>query len=197
MISYNNSLYSIGHGHKTAEEFIKELQSFSVQFLIDVRSYPYSKWAPHFNRGIIEDWLSQVGIKYGYMGDIIGGKPQNDCCYDEEGYFDYHKMADIPGFKEGLSRLVIANNKHYIVGLMCSEADPSQCHRSKLIGRELYFNYNIDIAHIIGIGKAVRQSVIMVELTKGKWTPEGTLFGDCEPPFFRSRETYMDKNEDE
>ena len=87
MLFKNNTLYSIGHGHKTVEEFIDELQSFSIQFLVDVRTSPYSKWAPHFNRGIIEHWLSQAGIKYGYMGDIIGGKPQNDSCYDDEGYF--------------------------------------------------------------------------------------------------------------
>ena len=53
-----------------------------------------------FNRGIIEHWLSQAGIKYGYMGDIIGGKPQNDSCYDDEGYFDYHKMAEIPRLRK-------------------------------------------------------------------------------------------------
>ena len=194
MLFKNNTLYSIGHGHKTVEEFIDELQSFSIQFLVDVRTSPYSKWAPHFNRGIIEHWLSQAGIKYGYMGDIIGGKPKNDSCYDDEGYFDYHKMAEIPRFKEGLNRLVVANNKHFIVGIMCTETDPTQCHRSKLIGRELYFNHEINMSHIITIGKSVKQSVIMTELTKGEWLPEGNLFGSCEPPFFRSRKSYRDYN---
>ena len=103
-------------------------------------------------------------------------------------------MMMIPRFKEGLNRLVVANNKHFIVGIMCTETDPTQCHRSKLIGRELYFNHEINMSHIITIGKSVKQSVIMTELTKGEWLPEGNLFGSCEPPFFRSRKSYRDYN---
>ena len=134
-----SSLYSIGHGQKTQEEFLAELKSFDIHFLVDVRTSPYSKWVPQFNQGIIEGWLQQAGIRYIYMGDYIGGRPLNDICYDVEGYFDYHRMAEEPSFKTGLHRLVDANSKNCRVAIMCSESDPSECHRSKLIGRELYF----------------------------------------------------------
>jgi uncharacterized protein (DUF488 family) len=40
----NNTIFSIGHGNKTIEEFILELKSFDIQYLIDVRSIPYSKY---------------------------------------------------------------------------------------------------------------------------------------------------------
>lgn len=185
-----SSIYSIGHGHKTQEEFIAELQSFGIQYLIDVRTNPYSRWSPQFNQGTIELWLKAAGIIYGYMGNQIGGKPQNDSCYDEDGFFDYHKMAETPSFKEGLCRLVDANNKQLIVAIMCTESDPSQCHRSKLIGRELYFGYQIEIPHIISINKSISQSHIMKELTHGTWEPSGNLFGECEPPYFKSRKAY-------
>lgn len=186
------SIYSIGHGHKTQEEFIYELQSFHIQYLIDVRTNPSSKWAPQFNQGAIKHWLKAAGIIYGYMGDSIGGKPQSEDYYDEEGYFDYHKMAEVPAFKKGLKRLLDANSQGLHVAVMCTESDPLLCHRSKLIGRELYFGHSINIPHIISADKVITQTQIMTELTKGDWLPEGDLFGHCEPPYFKSRKAYRD-----
>lgn len=186
------SIYSIGHGHKTQEEFIDELQYFHIQYLIDVRATPFSKWSPQFNQGVIEQWLKAAGIIYGYMGNSIGGRPQDDTCYDEEGFFDYRKMAEVPAFKEGLKRLLNANSQGLYVAVMCTESDPLQCHRSKLIGRELYFGQGINMPHIIGVGKTISQTQIMTELTKGDWLPGGNLFGRCEPPYFKSRKAYKD-----
>ena len=40
-----STLYSIGHGNKTIEEFEEELRSFGILYLIDVRTKPYSKVA--------------------------------------------------------------------------------------------------------------------------------------------------------
>ena len=78
---------------------------------------------------------------------------------------------------------------------MCSESDPSECHRSKLIGRELYFVYQISMNHIVAINKIVRQEEIMRMLTKGAWEPGGNLFGECEPPYFKSRKPYKNVTE--
>lgn len=192
-----SSLYSIGHGQKPIEEFVNELKSFGIEYLIDVRTSPYSKWASHFNKGIIEKWLTQAGLKYGYMGDVIGGRPINDACYDDLGYFDYQKMANEPTFVRGILRLVEANKQHCKVAVMCSESDPSECHRSKLIGRELYFKYDLKMTHIIGIGKTTSQEAIMQILTKNTWEPNGNLFGESEPPFFKSRKAYKNVSEPE
>lgn len=185
-----SSLYSIGHGQKSMEEFLSELKSFDIQFLVDVRTIPFSRRVPQFNREIIEIWLKQAGIRYVYMGDNIGGRPQRDVCYDEDGYFDYHRMAEEYSFQAGLHRLVDANSKNCRVAVMCSEAEPSECHRSKLIGRELYFNYHISMSHIVAVNKIITQEAIMRILTKGVWEPVGNLFGDCEAPYFRSRKSY-------
>lgn len=186
-------IYSIGHGHKTIEEFIKELQSFSVQYLIDVRSSPFSKWATHFNQGSIEHILRNHNIRYVFMGDTIGGRPLDNSYYDGEGFFDYKKMAENPDFLAGLSRLVDAQNKGCIVATMCTETEPSQCHRSKLIGRELFFRHDINMQHIIAPNKTIAETDILINLTNGNWQPFDNLFGSPEPPFFKSRKTY--KNE--
>ena len=186
-------IYSIGHGHKTIEEFIKELQSFSIRYLIDVRSSPFSKWATHFNQGTIDNILKTYNIRYVFMGDVIGGRPLDDSCYDEYGFFDYKKMAECSSFITGLSRLVDAQNKGCVVATMCSETEPSQCHRSKLIGRELYFKHNINMQHIIAPNKTIQETEILVNLTNGNWQPYDNLFGTPEPPYFKSRKAY--KNE--
>lgn len=190
-----SSLYSIGHGHKTMEEFISELQSFNIQFLIDVRSSPYSKWSPHFNQDNIELFLGSQNIKYIYMGDSVGGRPHDDFCYDENGYFDYQKMAASPQFISGLQRLIKANSLGYKVAIMCSESDPSQCHRSKLIGRELYFGNDINMQHIIAKNEVIMEEEIIIELTKGSWDPN-LLFNDYQP-YFKSRKSYKNDSESE
>lgn len=184
-------LYSIGHGQKSFEEFVRELRSFDIDFLVDVRSVPYSKWASHFNREFLEKGLRECAIRYAFMGDSIGGRPLNDNCYDSDGFFDYQKMALMPEFIAGLQRLINANSQHIRVAVMCSESNPAECHRSKLIGRELYFGADIAMSHIIAPSKIRTQAEIMTELDKGKgnW-PDGNLFDEPIPPFFKSRKAY-------
>ena len=56
-------LYSIGHSNKTIEELISELRLYGIQYLIDVRSMPYSKYHPHFSEiGYQSDWCHQVWL---------------------------------------------------------------------------------------------------------------------------------------
>lgn len=189
-------LYSIGHGQKPFGEFVQELMSFGIEFLVDVRSFPFSKWAPQFNRGTIECLLAGSAIRYAYMGDSIGGRPSDDECYDSEGFIDYRKMAAMPQFVGGLNRLVKANAQRRKVAVMCSESNPSECHRSKLIGRELYFGRGIAMSHITAPGLFRTQEEIMEELDKdkGNW-PSGDLFGQPMPPYFKSCKPYKSKAE--
>lgn len=191
-----SDIYSIGHGHKTIEEFVEELRSFNVEYVIDVRSTPFSKWAEHFNKGFFENVLKKYNIKYLYMGDVIGGRPLNDACYDDEGYFDYKKMAEVPTFINGLTRLVTAYTKGCVVSVMCSETEPFQCHRSKLIGRELYFKYNINMKHILAPKKAITEVEVLKEIDKS-WFPEPDLFGEISKPYFKSSKIYKKEIKEE
>lgn len=189
------SLYSIGHGQKPIEEFYNELLSFGIQYVIDVRSSPYSKWAPQFNQQDIALFLKSHNIVYVYMGDTIGGRPNSDSCYDDEGHFDYEKMAEVPAFQNSLERLVSANKQQLNVAIMCSESDPSLCHRSKLIGRELYDKYQINMKHIIEPNKVIDECSLIIALTKGSWTPY-SLFGEEPMPHFKSRKAYKEEAEE-
>ena len=195
-MNIQTTLYSIGHGQKTLEEFYEELTSFNIQYVIDVRSSPYSKWAPQYNQREIAQYLRNNNIVYAYMGNIIGGRPINNLCYDSEGHFDYEKMAQESSFKKGLNRLVNANEKQFNVAVMCSESDPALCHRSKLIGRELYENYHINMKHIVSAGKFVDEIHVIMELTKGQWTPSNQNLFPYPMPYFKSKKIYKEETEE-
>ena len=81
------------------------------------------------------------------MGDVLGGLPKDESL-KTNGKMDYSKMKEVPEFKNGISRLLCANEKQIRVCVMCSESDPSHCHRSKLIGEALREKV-VNMQHIV------------------------------------------------
>src|ERR1039458_10065985 len=158
-------IYSIGHGSKKIEDFLKELNSFQISYLIDIRSSPYSKFNPQFNREMLKHELEKANITYVYLGDSLGGLPNDRSCY-VDGKVDYDIIKEKTFFKEGLERLIIANEKDIKIAVMCSETKPEECHRSKLIGQEL-LKHNISMQHIVSPYKTKGQITVMNELNKG------------------------------
>jgi uncharacterized protein (DUF488 family) len=179
------TIYSIGHGNKKFEEFIQELKSFDIQFLLDIRSKPFSKWNPQFNQNELKFKLELNKIKYVFVGDTLGGLPEDRSCYDFNGKVVYDLIKEKDFFKEGLERLTTANEKQIKIAIMCSESKPEECHRSKLIGQEL-LKKKISLKHIISDKMVKSQEAIMAELTKGKGTVD--LFGN--EIDFTSRKSY-------
>lgn len=154
-------IYSIGHGNKSIETFIEELLFFKIDYLIDVRSIPYSKseFIQQFNQDVLSKSLSNKGIKYIFMGKELGGLPKDDLCYTS-GRVDYSKLKENIFFKDGLKRLVVANDKQLKIAIMCSESNPAECHRTKLIGEELT-KKNINLNHIIKNKEILSQKEVM------------------------------------
>lgn len=183
------SIYSIGHGNKSIETLIDELRHFGIDYLIDIRSKPYSKYSPHFNQNSLKFSLLEKKITYVFMGDILGGLPDDQTCYTN-GYVDYVKLKEKDFFKTGLQRLITANDKKIKVVIMCSESKPEECHRTKLIGEELR-KKGINLKHITRTKNKLKQLLIksqnevMLEVA-----PNGTinLFG--EEMSFGSRKKY-------
>ena len=180
------SLYTIGHGNRKQEDFLAVLKDYGIQYLIDVRSQPYSKFNPQFNQNDLKYFLESHGIKYIFMGDSIGGRPKDTSCYDNEGKVDYEVLKTKEFFIQGIDRLKIAHNKDINVVIMCSESKPCECHRSKLIGRALITD-NIVLKHIDENGKLKDQTTVINELNKG--LSEIDLFGN--PLNVTSRKAYL------
>jgi len=128
-----NVIFTAGHSNVPAGEFVDMLLRHSIDMVVDVRSSPYSKYAPHFSRDPLRDYLAGAGIGYEFMGDCLGGKPTKDDYLDQKGNPDYGKMAADRWFREGIDRLITLAGEHNIC-LMCSEEDPARCHRSGLLG---------------------------------------------------------------
>ena len=89
-----STIYSIGHGNKEIEDFIKEVKSFEIHFLLDIRSKPFSKWNPQFNQSELKLKLEENGIKYVFVGDALGGLPEDRSCYDYDGKVVYDLIKD-------------------------------------------------------------------------------------------------------
>ena len=145
-------ILTIGHSRHPLERFIALLQEAQVTALTDVRSAPLSRFSPHFNRGALAASLAAQDIVYVFLGKELGGRPQQQSLFTA-GVADYEKMAASPEFRVGLARLTEAAERHR-VAVMCSEADPLNCHRCLLVGRALAGG-GIDVGHILASGAVV------------------------------------------
>src|SRR5207248_2088957 len=132
------------------EEFIALLTGHQIQVLADVRSHPYSRYVSHFNREELRAALQAAGIKYGFLGRELGGRPDDESFYDERGHVLYFRVAETPLFLQGIERLE-TGIRDFRVAIMCSEEDPAVCHRHLLVGRVMA-RRGTTVVHIRGDG---------------------------------------------
>ncbi len=120
------------------EDFVALLRAAGVQMLVDVRSQPYSRYSPHFNREALAAALTASGIRYHFMGDSLGGRSQQADLYDPgEERPNYARQRATPHYQEGVRQLLEVAGRRP-TAIMCSEGDPAHCHRSLLIGPSLF-----------------------------------------------------------
>lgn len=124
-------LYTIGHSNHEIETFINLLKSHNISAVCDVRSAPYSRYAPQFNYEAIREELRRKGIQYVYLGKELGPRSDDPDCY-EDGKVEYGRLAQTDIFQEGLKR-VNKGVQSFRVALMCAEKDPANCHRTILV----------------------------------------------------------------
>jgi len=157
-------LYSIGHSNRKAEDFLPLLKKFNIQYLIDVRSVPYSKYNTQYKQAVLKSFLENNNITYVFMGDNLGGKPKDASCY-KNGKINYARVQEKDFFIQGIERLKKAYDKNIPAAIMCSEANPCHCHRSRLIGKALQ-EQNIFVQHIDENGNIKDQLEVMKEIRK-------------------------------
>lgn len=169
---------TIGHSNLDAEDFVALLHLHGATTVIDVRSEPYSRYAPQFCRTPLEACLSAASIAYRWLGDSLGGRPADPACYYDrivrKGNVDYRALARHPRFQAGLQDL-LAQARTDQVAIMCSEEDPRRCHRHRLIQPSLR-EQNVEVLHIRRDGscEAIEEQDIM-HVTKSD--PQLTLAG--------------------
>jgi len=169
-------IYTIGYGNRSIEEFVELLQRYEIKFLVDIRSQPHSRFKPEFSRDALEKRLKQHHIRYISMGDTLGGRPKDPSCYVDD-RVDYARVREKPFYQKGISYLHTAWERQLHIALMCSEAKPQECHRSKLIGNTL-IEQGIEVVHIDETGEKLKtQKEINETLTDGQLL----LFDQKEP----------------
>jgi uncharacterized protein (DUF488 family) len=119
-----------------------------------VRTAPFSRFNPQFNRRDLEFGLKEQGLRYVFLGKELGGRPDGDEFYDLDGHVLYGRMAETEAFKAGLNRLLDGAGQ-YRVAMMCSEEDPTDCHRFLLITRVLHTR-DVSVVHIRADGTTQR-----------------------------------------
>lgn len=167
------TLFTVGHSNHPPERLLELLSQHQIKILVDVRSAPYSRYVPHFNKREIQHWLPEGGVEYRYAGEYLGGRPQDESVYKgdvpddgelrREEYLkqvDYLKLMQTPHYQKGLFHLLaLVTESGLKVALMCAEADPRHCHRHHLITRSLIDPANrvtdmdVEVAHILSNGE--------------------------------------------
>jgi len=142
-------VYTIGHSTHSSSFFRNLLLLHSVTAVCDVRSRPYSRTNPQFNRETLRSELKKEGVAYVFLGSELGARPSDSGCY-EDGRAKYRLIGATDAFKRGIER-VIEGSKTHAVALMCAEKDPLQCHRTILVGQALY-EAGMPVRHILPDG---------------------------------------------
>ena len=130
------TIYTIGHSNHKWDTFHPLLKMHGIELLVDVRSRPVSRFASFANIRILPDLLEDGGMDYLFMGDSLGGKPQDPSLYGDDGKPDYARMARHDGFTAGIAGLISGAGAAK-TAIMCSEEDPVRCHRLLLISPAL------------------------------------------------------------
>jgi uncharacterized protein (DUF488 family) len=167
-------LFTIGHSNVALEDLLGLLRQHDVEAVADVRSVPWSRYVPHFSAKALGAALAGRGIDYVPLGRELGGRPAGGEFYDEQGHVLYARLAASPAFQTGLDQVVAAARTSRIA-LLCSEEDPSRCHRHLLIGRVLR-ERGVAVSHIRGDGRIETEADLAARESSDNRQP--SLFDD-------------------
>jgi len=152
----NNNLfcYTIGHSNYTSEVFLKLLKDYGINCLVDVRSSPYSKYVPQFNKENLLMDFKKEKILYVYLGDKLGGRYMDSELLYDDGVVNYSKVLEKEEFQEGIKSVIRNIKKGLNIALMCSEKNPLDCHRFLLVAKALSA-HGVQVKHILENGKDI------------------------------------------
>jgi uncharacterized protein (DUF488 family) len=177
-------LLTIGHSSHPPEHFIALLRQHGIQVLVDTRSAPYSRYSPQYDREALRDLVTTAAIKYLFLGDVIGGRPRNQSCYDPEGRVLYGRVAQQEEFQAAIFRLERGADE-FRIALLCSEEDPAHCHRRLLVSRVL-ITRGAEVTHIRGDGGIETDAAVTTRSGKPLIDRQPALFGEIDDANWRS-----------
>lgn len=166
-------LYTVGHSNHPPEHFLELLARHQITALGDVRSRPYSRMNPQFNRENLKRLLAGREILYVFLGRELGARSEDPACYSG-GKVQYDRLARTELFRQGIDR-VCEGLKTHRLALMCAEKDPLDCHRTILVARELALR-GVAVRHILEDGRLETHEEALARLREKLKLPECDLF---------------------
>lgn len=168
-------VFTVGHSDHSPATFVELLRMNGIEEVLDVRSSPYSRHTPRFNRDVLVKMLSSAGISYVFMGKELGGRPADRACYDSDGRVRYDLLAQTGSFDDGIRR-ILRNSDERRISLMCTERDPLDCHRALLVAKTLV-ERGVAVRHILANGDLEEHADAMGRLMDNFKLPRyGDLF---------------------
>ncbi|WP_455206828.1 DUF488 domain-containing protein [Kaarinaea lacus] len=162
------TLFTVGHGNQSLEEFLALLQNNAIQTLVDIRSHPYSKRFPHFSQENLRQVVNAQGIDYHWAGRQLGGLRQakdsssHPALTDDSlrGFAEYMETGQ---FVRSIIQLInLAGSAR--TAIMCAEKLFQHCHRS-LISDYLTLK-SISVVHIIDTDHIVEHQISKLARTE-------------------------------
>jgi uncharacterized protein (DUF488 family) len=166
-----STIWTIGHGTRSGDEFVQMLQEAGIQCLVDVRSYPGSRRNPQFSRVTLASLLFDHGIQYQWEGEGLGGfrKPKADSknvVLKNEGFRGYADYMESEEFKQS-AKLLIEQAQETKIAYMCAERLPWQCHRYLI--SDYLVTQGVTVIHLVAPGKTQEHKLNPVaKLSKGE-----------------------------
>ncbi len=155
-----DTLYTIGYSGFKIKDLIQTLKDRQINAVIDVRSQPFCSWNPDYNKENLARHLKEAKIHYrNYIAEF--GARQTDPKYlSPDGYVDFEKFTSLsPDFASGVQKLVTSMAQGYCFCLLCSEKEPSKCHRAIMVAR-VFFDAGYEVEHLLPQGDSVSQSML-------------------------------------
>jgi uncharacterized protein (DUF488 family) len=166
-------LFTIGHSTHPKERLIELLVQHNITALCDIRSRPYSRMNPQFNREEIKRSLKRAGLSYVFLGRELGARSADPSTYCQ-GKVQYDRLALTGLFQQGLAR-IREGLINYRIALMCAEKDPLDCHRSVLVARHLV-RLGVVVQHIHADGRLESHTEAMERLVHHLNLPQFDMF---------------------
>ncbi|MGM9508178.1 DUF488 domain-containing protein [Larkinella sp. GY13] len=190
-------IYTVGHSNHETSYFGELLETVGITCVVDVRTIPASTYNPQFNRAALSAFLKNRQIAYLHLPEEFGARHDHPELLDDFGRVDFEKVHQSAAFQSGVNRLLKGLERNFVIALMCSEADPLDCHRFAMIARYLTEN-GFEVYHILRDKTILSNAALEDELLKKyrKKIPQPTLF---DPDIPRNRQldaAYRLRNQD-
>ncbi len=121
-------IYSIGHGGTTPGRVKAIMDQRRLSLLIDVRSKPYSRHQPEFNKNHLAAFF---GASYQHHPELGG----------LNGPVSIAALQWLRGMGECADLLI-----------MCAESDPTKCHRHYELAKRLWDEFGMKVIHLLPNG---------------------------------------------